>query len=360
MKLTFKQIEPFVQNPDPKARVVLVYGPDQGLMKERAQKIAQSAVQDLSDPFNVVTLTTDKIKDDPASFYDEAQAQSLMGGQRLILIKDGSDSLSVILKDYLENPSQDTLVVVEADNLGPRSALRKLCEGAKNAAAVPCYVDDERSLAQIIRDMCSHAGYGIDQDALMAFAAALVGDRIVARNEIEKLILYKGWPQGYLGFDKGDPMRQKNGQIGMNDIIACIGDVSDWSMDTLIYAVADGQANIVHKTLQGLFKEQTPAIVILRATQNHYWRLLQAQTKMKDGLNQAEALKTLNPPLFWKVEDAFKRQLNKWTIPALEAALDSLNRTEGMSKKTGYSDTALVENCLLQLTRYRPPNRRAE
>lgn len=356
MKLAFKQIEPFVKSPDPKARVILVYGPDLGLVTERSKTISKTAVDDLNDPFNVAIFTSEKILSDPAAFHDEANAQSLMGGNRLIIIKNGADSINVILKDYLENPSSETLVVVESDNLSPRSALRKLCESAKNAAAVPCYVDDERTLAQIIRDMCTHAGYGIEQDALIAFSGAIIGDRTIARNEIEKLLLYKGLKQGYKGFE-GESVRERTGQITMRDILASCGDVRDWSMDKLVYAIGDGDIHQTHSIIQSLFKDQVAPIVLLRSTQGHFWRLLSVKSKMKDGLNQAEALKTLSPPLFWKVQDAFQRQLNRWTLPPLEAALDSLNRVEANSKKTGYVDTSLVENTLINLARYNPARR---
>jgi len=356
MKLTFKQIEPFVTSPDPKARVILIYGPDAGLVTERSKVISQSAVADLNDPFNVVTFTSEKLLSDPAAFHDEAYAQSLMGGNRLIIIKNGADSINGILKDYLEKPSNETLVVVESDNLSPRSSLRKLCEGAKNSAAVPCYVDDERNLAQIIRDMCTHAGYGIDQDALIAFSGAIVGDRTIARNEIEKLLLYKGLKQGYKGFD-GEFVRERTGQITMNDIYASCGDVRDWSMDKLVYAIGDGDVHQTHSIIQSLFKDQVAPIVLLRSTQNHFWRLLSVKSKIKEGMNQADALKTLTPPLFWKIQDAFQRQLNRWTISPLENALDALNRVEANSKKTGYVDTSLVENTLINLARYNPTRR---
>ena len=54
MKLSFKQIESFVKSPDPKARAILVYGPDQGLMKERSRIMAKTVNPDLNDPFNVI------------------------------------------------------------------------------------------------------------------------------------------------------------------------------------------------------------------------------------------------------------------------------------------------------------------
>jgi DNA polymerase-3 subunit delta len=356
MKLAFKQIEPFVKSPDPKARVILIYGPDQGLMSERSNIICKQIVPDLNDPFNVVTFTPDKITADPAAFYDEANAQSLMGGNRLIIIKNGTDGLNVILKEYLENPSQDTLVVVEASDLGPRSSLRKLCESSKKAAALPCYVDDERTLAQIIRDMCMHAGYRIDQDAIIVFSSAIVGDRTIARNEIEKLLLYKGLNKGYQGFD-GDTVRENIGHISINDIYASCGDVRDWSMDKLVYAIGDGNIQETHTIIQSLFKDQVAPIVLLRSVQNHFWRLLSVQSKIKDGQDHAQAIKTLTPPLFWKVEDAFKRQLSRWPLKIIESALDSLNKVEANSKKTGYVDTSLVENCLCQLAKYKPTRR---
>lgn len=352
MKLTFKQIEPFVKNPDPTARVILIYGPDQGLMGERSKIIAKQIVSDLNDPFNVVTLTSEKIASEPSSFYDEAQAQSLMGGNRLIFIKNGADNLNVILKDYLEDPSNDTLVIVEAGDLGPRSSLRKLCESAKNAAALPCYVDDERSLSQIIRDMCMHAGYKIESDAIQALSSALVGDRTIARNEIEKLLLYKGLAKGYEGFE-GDPIRENIGFISLNDVYASCGDVRDWSMDKLVYAVGGGNINEANIIIQSLIKNQVAPIILLRSVQNHFWRLLSVKSKISDGLTVDEAVKTLTPPLFWKVQDAFKSQIMRWQLPHLESAIDSLNKTEAMSKKTGYVDVSLIENCLIQLCKYR-------
>ena len=353
MKLSYKQIDPFVKSPDPKARIILVYGPDQGLMKERSKTIAKTAVNDLNDPFNVVIFTAEKLLTDPAAFYDEANAQSLMGGNRLIIVKQGGDSISTLLKDYLDNPSEETLVIVESDDLGPRSSLRKLCEAAKNAAAVPCYVDDERTLAQIIRDMCMHAGYSIDQDALIALSGAIVGDRTIARNEIEKLILYKGLKPGYHGFDD-EPIREKLGNITMDDVFACCGDVRDWSMDKLVYAIGDGHIQESQLIIDSLIKDQVAPIVILRSIQNHFWRLTSVRFKIREGLNQVEALKTLSPPLFWKVEDQFKRQLNRWSIHALESAIDALNKVEAMSKQSGYDDHTLIKNACMQIARYNP------
>ncbi|MBX2834579.1 MAG: DNA polymerase III subunit delta, partial [Micavibrio sp.] len=114
MKLSYREIEPFVKQPNPAARVILVYGPDYGLVKERAQIMGKTVIADLNDPFNAVTLSTDIILTDPARLNDEANAMSMMGGDRLIRVDNASDKLTTYLKVYLENPSNSALVILEA------------------------------------------------------------------------------------------------------------------------------------------------------------------------------------------------------------------------------------------------------
>ena len=50
MKVSGAAIERFVAKPDPAARLVLVFGPDGGLVRERATKLARTVVADLNDP----------------------------------------------------------------------------------------------------------------------------------------------------------------------------------------------------------------------------------------------------------------------------------------------------------------------
>ena len=101
MKIAFRDIEGFVRQPNPAVRVILVYGPDQGLMRERAQMMAKSVVSDLNDPFNVAVLSGEMLKGDPARLNDEANAMSMMGGKRLVRVEGAGDSVSALVKDYL-------------------------------------------------------------------------------------------------------------------------------------------------------------------------------------------------------------------------------------------------------------------
>ncbi|NQZ14130.1 MAG: DNA polymerase III subunit delta [Alphaproteobacteria bacterium] len=338
MKLTWKQIEPFVKSPDPKARVVLVYGPDDGLMRERAKLIGKTIAPDLNDPFNVITLTTDQINEDPARLSDEAKAFSMMGGSRLIRIEGGADKLTPTIKEYLEEPSDENLVVIEAGELSTRSSLRKLCESAKNAAALPCYVEDERGVSQVIRQSLQDENLGIDADALNWLAANIAGDRGRVRGEINKLITY-------MGDDKNN--------VTIDDVQACCGEAGAGSIENLIYAVAGANPKTAITTYNQLLGDGVPVIVILRSLQNHFKRLHYVQAMMQDGKNTEQAVKSLQPPIFFKYESAFKGQINRWNKPKIDRVLSRLNELEAQTKQTGMPVETLCSQALLSLSSMR-------
>ncbi len=339
MKLTWKQIDPFLKSPDPRARVILIYGPDNGLMRERAKIIAKTIVEDLEDPFNVIALSSDILNEDPARLSDEANAMSMMGGARLIRIESGADKLTPLVKEYLTNPSSENLVIIEAGELGTRSSLRKLCEKEKNAVALPCYVEDERGVSNLVREMLSGAGYRIDGDALQSFSANIAGDRARARSEIEKLITYMG-----------DSSENPQKLVNLEDVQASCGDIGTASLDELTYAVAGSNAKGAISAYNRLVGEGVPEIVILRTLQNHFRRLHYTNAMMKEGNSLDQAVKSLQPPIFFKFAQPFKSQVHKWKGKKLNIVMSKLADLEAQTKTTGAPVNTLCAQAILSLS----------
>jgi len=336
MKLTFRQIDPFLKNPDPKMRAILVYGPDQGLVKERAEILGKKVVADLNDPFNAAHLTGDIIEDDQARFFDEVNAQSLMGGMRLVRITAPGSKFAVALKDWLKsNPNDETLVVIEGGDLRPRDALRKICEEADNATAIPCYIQDERDMGRFLRELLTEKNRAAANDAIAWLGIALKGDRGRARMEIEKLDLYKG--------NDTTPITIAEAQE------AC-GDSGSQNIDDLLYAATGRNPQKAIATYNKLLAEDTELIIILRSLQNHVRRLHQVKAKMDDqSLPIEAAMKGLQPPIFFKVEDMFKSQVNKFPSTVLRKMLARLNEIEAETKRTGTPSQTLVAETILKL-----------
>ncbi len=339
MKLGFRDIEPFVKNPNPAARVILVYGPDAGLVKERAAIMGKTVVADLNDPFNAVSLTGGTLSEDPARLSDEAGAISMMGGDRLIRVSDVGDKITPLIKSYLENASPSAVVIIEAGALGTKSSLRKLCEKQPNAAAVPCYVEDTRDIARLIRDTLRDEGVNIAADAVSALAQNIVGDRQKARREIEKLIVYKG--------------KNDNTPITLAEVQDAIGDAGAITLDELVYAVAGGKPAQTLATFDKLMSEDVPFIVALRSVQNHFRKLHFARGFIEQGLSVEDAAGKVKPKLFFKVAPLFKSQIQTWNLKTLSRVLMRLAALEAQCKQTGAPVDTLCGQALLSISRMR-------
>ena len=139
MKLPTAKIASFLAKPDPAVRVILVYGPDAGLVRERVMHLAKLVTPDLNDPFRVMTLTSSMISEDPARLFDEMAAQALGGGRRLIRLQSPSESLATVVSNLLvDMPQGDSLFLIEGGDMDKRSKLRAACEGdSPSACAIP-------------------------------------------------------------------------------------------------------------------------------------------------------------------------------------------------------------------------------
>ena len=213
MKLNGARADNYIKAPPPDALGLLLFGPDQGLCSERAGAIAKQFAVDPNDPFSVTALSADDLSNDPARLADEMSALSLLGDARLIRVRLSHErcgaAISKTIKALDARPETCAAkLIIEAGDLSPRSAVRKCFEGAKNFAAIACYADNLAALSSLVKSQLGELGISIQRDALDAFIPLLQGDRRLARGEIEKLALYKGYG------------KQEGAQVSLADIKA--------------------------------------------------------------------------------------------------------------------------------------------
>src|SRR5439155_3979748 len=177
----------FLHRPDPQIRAVLLFGPEAGLVRGRADPLARAICPDLHDPFRVTELTAAVVAADPARLADEAAQISLMGGRRVVRLREAGDSLAPLFARFLPDAAGDALVIAEAGDLPGRSGLRRAFDEAPQAVAIGCYPDNARDLAAVIRDTLAAHRIAASRDAIEFLVAHLGGDRLLTRAELEKL-----------------------------------------------------------------------------------------------------------------------------------------------------------------------------
>ncbi len=338
MKVSGRQIEGFLAAPDPAVRAVLLYGPDGGLVRERADRLVRGATGDPGDPFRVAELTPGEVESEPSRLFDEAAAIAMTGGRRAVRMRGLGDPLADILGRFLDDPPGDALVVLEAGDLPPRSRLRKLFEGAGQGAALPCYRDEARDLAALIDDMAGQAGYRVSREAREYLSANLGGDRLLTRRELEKLLLYMG-----PGNEGG------GGEIGLAEAQACVGDTAERNLDDMAFALGAGNLAETERSLSRALQEGASWVAPLRAAARHLQRLHQVAGALRGGARPESAMAALRPPVFWKQRESFQRQAASWSTAQLAAALTRLTETELEGKRGTVPGETLASQTLLAI-----------
>ncbi|MET0367145.1 MAG: DNA polymerase III subunit delta, partial [Methylobacterium sp.] len=100
------------RGPDPRIPVILVYGPDTGLVTERAKALAESFLPDATDPFALVRIDGDLLASDPGRLCDEAGTVGLFGGKRSIWVRSSSRNFAPAIEAVLSIPVTDTRIVL--------------------------------------------------------------------------------------------------------------------------------------------------------------------------------------------------------------------------------------------------------
>jgi DNA polymerase-3 subunit delta len=292
-----KEIDAYLARPDPGRPIILLYGPDAGLVRERADALLSSAVDDPNDPFSMVRLDGDELAAEPSRLVEEAMTIPLFGGRRAIRVRAGSRSFASGVDTLAEQQLRDCRIVIEAGDLKPEAPLRKACERARTAVAIGCYPDGERDLARLIDDELRLSDLRIAADARACLMALLGGDRKASRNELRKLALFA----------------HGQAEVTLEDVMAVVSDASDLKIDPIVDGAFAGKPELVESEFAKAMVAGTYPGMIISAAQR------QAAWLHKSALTIAEGT-----PLSTLLDSGFPR-LHFSRKPQVEVALRNLN-----------------------------------
>jgi DNA polymerase-3 subunit delta len=339
VKIQMGQVDRFVRAPDPGTPVVLIYGPDEGLMRERAAALVRSVLDDPSDPFRLSDLAADQIRADPALLVDEARALCLMGGRRVVRVRQAGDGLRAACESLLALGTIDALVVLEGGDLGPGSSLRKQIEQAPNAAALPCYREEGRDLGNLIDHLLKERHLRPDAEARTYLIEHLGGDRGVTRMELDKLAL--------LVHASAETPRR----VGFGDVAGVIGDSAAIGLDDLAHATALGDARAVERCLNRLLGEGQAPVRLVRTLLNHVALLKRLALRIERGDSPDHAIGQARPPVHFRRKAEVRTALRRWSAARLAGAQARLLAAELGCKSTGRPDVLLCRDAIFSVCR---------
>jgi DNA polymerase III subunit delta len=326
-------VERFIARPDPDRPIVLVFGPDAGLVRERVDRLVRSAVDDPNDPFALARIEGEELSANPARLYEEAHTVPLFGGRRAVLVKAGSRNIAAAVENVIAEPSPDCRIIIEAGDLKRSAPLRALCEKAKAAAALPCYADSERDLGRLIDDELREADLAIAPDARATLASLLGGDRLASRNEIRKLTLYA---------------RGKE-RVELADVLAVVSDASNLALDGVLDAAFAGRtAEVESEFAKARAGGSSPAAIISAAIRQ-VANLHKMRLAVDAGDSIEYAMQRGTPPAHFSRHKAVGEALRAWSAPRLVRAMAQLAEASLDARRNAALAEAIAQRTLLSI-----------
>src|SRR5262249_21153867 len=167
----------------------------------------------------------------------------------------------------------------------------------------------------------------------------LGNNRLLTRSELEKLALYAG----------------DGSHIELDDVRLSIGDSAALAVEDAVMAAAEGDTAGVDRVVDRVLQEGESAVSVLRIMLRHLQRLHLLAARVAAGATVSEVVRTARPPIFYKQEDGFKRQLGLWNAAGLCVQLDHLAQAELHMKSTGLPADTICRQVLLAVAQAPPP-----
>lgn len=331
--LKSRDADAFLARPDAARPVVLVHGPDAGLVRERIDTLVKLSVDNPDDPFSFIRIDGDDLASDPQRLIEEASTIPLFGRRRAILVRTGSRNIVPAVEPLLSSQITDCRVLIEAGDLKRSAPLRTLCERAKTAAVIACYADDDRSLGRLLDDELRAAKLTIAPDARAALLPLLGGDRRATRSEIQKLILY------VTGRDR----------VTLDDVVSVIADASAEALDGIIDSAFAGKPADVETEFAKARAAGTHPGVILSAALRQLSQLHKLRLAADAGQGISAAVESARPPIHFSRKPQVEAALKTWSGEKLLQAMQQLARAVLDSRRQPMLAETIAQRTLITL-----------
>ena len=331
------EVDAWLARPRSDVSVVLIYGPDRGLVSERGKRFADGTGLALDDPFSVVRLDGAEVDRDQGRLLEEARTIPMFVDRRLLWVRNASGLKALVddVKDLCAEAPRDAVILIEAGDLKKGAPLRTLVEGSPAGMALPCYADEARDIDAVIDQELERGGMSISLDARHALRRNLGGDRLATRGELEKLVLYAHGKR----------------QIELEDVSAMTGDVSGHSFDDAVDAVLAGKVDALDAAFGPLSPNAGQAGQILAAAARQFQQLETLRAKAgPGGRGAAVAVAGARPPVFFTRRNLVQSSVERWDEISIRRALSRLHAAILETRRRQDLGIAIARQTLLGLT----------
>ena len=312
-----------------KSKIVLFYGENNGLKKEKISEIINSNKEK-----TVLNYDEREILDKPEILFDNIFSKSLFDKYKTITIKRVTDKIFKIIEKINEIEIEDLLIILNSDNLEKKSKLRSLFEKNSKLLCIPCYPDNRQTLARLAYAFFKQKEISISSIMINIIVNKCKSDRENLFNELRKIEFF---------VKKGKKITEKN-----------ISKLINLSENHELSEFVDScLAKNVKKTTRILNENNfnnDDCIAITRIFLNKSKKILNLSKEFKKNNNIDLTISSAKPPIFWKDKELVKEQIYNWSPEKIKKLIYELNEVELLIKKNLNNSIKLITDFALEQT----------
>jgi DNA polymerase-3 subunit delta len=314
-------------------KLILLYGKNEGLKNETIKRLIQNDNQ-------VFSYDEKEILDNENNFVENISSKSLFEQEKFILIKRTTDKILKIIESLNSKNFEDTIIILNSDNLEKKSKLRSFFEKDKKLVCVPFYPDNDQILSKLTYNFLRDKKILISPSNINLIVNKCNGDREKLINELKKIEYFS-----------------KNGKKINNENISKLINLSEnHSISELIdnYFVKN-KKKIISILNENNFNNED-CILITRTFIVKAKKLLALSTEFETNNNIDLTISSAKPPIFWKEKEIIKQQVQKWNPKNIKQLIYELSQTELQIKKNINNSIILITDFILNQSSVVPNN----
>ena len=290
----------------------LIFGLENYLIKEKLEEIKKSNNIEEDDIVNY-NLDNDTI----SSVLVEASTVSMFSNKKMIICENSSfltasislsDSETLELSNYLENPFDDVIIVfvVKDEKLDQRKKITKLV--SKVSKVYDCNKIESYRLSNYIKDYIISKGYSISSSSIDLIISKVGYELSNIIKELDKMFIYK----------------LDDKKITKEDVLDVITNNIENNIFELTNAIVNKEKDKVISIYNDLIKSGEDPIKLIVTISNQFRLMLQVKIMRNSGYSEKEIVSILKEHPY-RISIAMKSNYNVNDIKKILLKLSSLD-----------------------------------
>ena len=300
-----------------KDKFVLFYGENLGMLNDFKENIktANSEVE-------IIKFDNEDIIKNTEHFFKEVLNFSLFEKKKIFFINNANDKILSTIEEIGQKIDQQKIYLFSS-LLDKKSKLRSFFEKSKRHAIIPCYLDNEISIKNIILNKLKNFK-GLSPENINLITENCNNDRVKLNNELNKINLF---------------FQDKN--LKKEELMSLLNVKVHDDFNALRDMAIKGDKTNTNKLLNNSIIDADKSTYYLAFVNQRFGKLFSICELQKDK-NIEQILNNIKPPIFWKEKPVILEQLKKWNIKRIKKVQSDIYNLEIKIKTTSTIDKNII------------------